>query len=247
MKISQHRQKAIRTLLSSDFFEVADISDKALKLYNQAFTHSSYAKEQRDQSHACEDYERLEFLGDRILNSAVADFLYHHYDQATPKTLSDKIKFTQNENLAHLVKTQTPDVKLLLRLGNGQSLNDAILADTFESLIAAIYLDPRQGLAKIHWIVNGPLSSAIKAFNISEDYVSRLQMRIQQILRKDHLTSDDFEYCEVSHHIDSQSNHLICYEVRLNGEVIGKGSGSNSKAAKQSAAQFALSTLKCTE
>ena len=223
------RRDAIQTLLASPFWNIPSISPTSFTLYNQALTHSSFAQEQRDQGCCCEDNERLEFLGDRILNCAVANFLYHHYDQATPQTLSDKIKVTQNAHLAHLVKTKTPDIKSLIRLGNGQSLNDAILADTFEALIAAIYLDPPQGLPKVHRIVNGPLASTIEAFYPSEDYISHLQIYVQKMLRKDNLTPDDFEYLEVNHYTDNQNNHTISYEIRLNGKVIGQGSAITRK------------------
>ncbi len=237
---SDRRKQAIQTLLASPFWNIPSVSPKAFLLYEQALTHSTYAKERRDQGYSCADNERLEFLGDRILNCAVADFLYRQYNEASEGDLSAKIKFTQNANFAHIVKKQTPDIKRLLRLGKGQSLTDAILADTFEALIGAIYLDPDQGLPKIHQLVSGPLALGIKAFTTEEDCISRLQIHVQKLLKKDRLTSDDLDYVEVSHSIDSQNNHTYTYEVKLQGKASGQGTGSNVKAAKQAAAKVAF-------
>jgi len=159
------RRQAIQTALSAPFWNISSVSPENFLLYDQALTHSSYANEQYALGRAYADNERLEFLGDRILNYAVADFLYQQYKEASEGDLSDKIKFTQNANFAHIVKEQAPDIKSLLRLGRGQILTDAMLADTFEALIGAIYLDPTQGLPKVHQLVSGPLASSISLYH----------------------------------------------------------------------------------
>ena len=110
-------KQALPTLLATPFWNISSISPEAFPLYEQALTHSTFANEQRAQGHDCADNERLEFLGDRVLNCAVADFLFQHYDQLPEGILSDKIKFTQNANLACIVKAQTPDIKHLLLRG----------------------------------------------------------------------------------------------------------------------------------
>lgn len=213
-------------------------------LYDQALTHSTYAKEQRDQGIACADFERLEFLGDRILNCAVADFLYHTYAQASQGTLSEKIKFTQNLTLARLVKTKAPEIRPLIRLGNNQKITEAILADTFEALIGAIYLDTAQGFSKVRQIVSGHLATEITSFDTTEDYISRLQIYVQKILR---IPLTSLEYLQISDHVDHHNCHTFVYEVRLQGQSMGQGTGSNSQLAKQSAAKATLNKLKASE
>lgn len=236
-------KQALQTLLATPFWNISSVSSKAFPLYEQALTHSTFAQEQRDQGCDCVDNERLEFLGDRVLNCAIADFLFRYYDQLPEGILSNKTKFAKNANLAHIVKTQTPGIECLLKLGNGQSLTDAILADAFEALIGAIYLDPTQGLTKICQLVSGPLAPSIKAFSTQEDYISRLQIHAQKILKKGRLTPDDLAYIEVSHHIDQQNHHTYTCEVRLQGKASGQGTGNNVKAAKQAAAKVALCGL----
>ncbi|NJM99402.1 MAG: hypothetical protein HC800_21710 [Phormidesmis sp. RL_2_1] len=169
--LSAQRMQNIQVFLASSFWDIASVSTNALPLYDQALTHSRFAKEQRDQGIACADFERLEFLGDRILNCAVADFLYRTYAQASQGILSEKIKFVQNSTLAHLVKTKAPEIRPLIRLGNNQKITEAILADTFEALIGAIYLDTAQGFSKVRQVVSGHLATEITSFDTTEDYI----------------------------------------------------------------------------
>jgi ribonuclease III len=241
MAITLDRPTKIRALLSSPFFRIDEVADRFLPLYDQALTHSSYAKERRDQGIPCKDYERLEFLGDRILNCAVAHFLYRTYDSVPEGTLSAKIQFTQNTVLARVVKAKTSGIQALIRRGNNQVITDAILADVFEAITGAIYLDPSQGLAKVHQLVSGPLAEDIKAFDITEDFISSLQIYVQQTLRK---PLDELEYIQISDNVDSQNRHTFVYEVRLQGRSIGQGRGSSSQKAKQSAAKAALHEIK---
>jgi ribonuclease III len=166
--------------------------------------------------------------------------LYHTYDQSPEGSLSDRIRFTQNTNLAHIIKTKALGVQPLVRLGNAQKLTDGILADIFEALIGAIYLDPSQGLAKVKQLVNGPLSKDIRAFDITEDYISSLQKYVQQTLRE---FLDKPEYIQISDHVDSQNRHAFVYEVRLKSQTIGRGMGNTSIVAKQLAAKSALHKL----
>ena len=116
-----------------------------------------------------------------------------------------------------------------------------MLADTFEALIGAIYLDPTQGLPKVHQLVSGPLAPSIKAFT-GQDYISCLQIHVQKI-KRDCLTSDDLDYVEISHSKNSQNSHTHIYEVRLQGKASGQGTGSTIKEAKQAAAKATLQKL----
>jgi ribonuclease-3 len=216
-----------------------------LPLYDQALTHSSFANEQRTQGSSCEDYERLEFLGDRILNCAVADFLYQSYPDLAEGDLSQKIQVTKNENLARIVKAKKLGIQPpLLQLGNNHPLEDSILADVFEALIGAIYLDPAQGLAKVHKIVKSSLAQDILAFDPTEDYVSQLNVYAQKYFHKSQLTKDDLEYVQLSDTVDAQNRHTFVCGIRFQGEMISQGTGSNTKEARKAAAKIALTQLK---
>jgi ribonuclease-3 len=240
------RKIGISRFLSHPFWSIEAISDEALKAYDQALTHDSFVKEQKDRGMACEHYERLEFLGDRILNQAVAEFLFRHYSDADEGTLSNKIKVAKNKNLAAVVKSHELGIQSpLVRLGKGQHLEDSIIADVFEALIAAIYLDPAYGMAKVHHIVQTSLAQDIVNFDPAEDYVSRLNEYVQGKFQKDcDLSKDEFAYVKTDHTPTPSSNrHAYQVEVRILNQVCGQGSGSNLKAAKQAAAREALGRI----
>lgn len=246
MKIPSERKQAISRFFDHPFWSLKAISNGALRAYDQALTHDSFAKEQWDRGIACEHYERLEFLGDRILNHAVAEFLFRHYSSKNEGALSKKIQVTKNENLAAVVKAQKLGIQTpLVRLGKGQSLEDSIVADVFEALIAAIYLDTAYGMAKVHQIVQTSLAQDILNFDPAEDYVSRLKEYVQGKLQKgSELSKDEFAYVEIDHTFNASSNrHTYQVEVRILNRPCGQGSGSNLKAAKQAAAKEALGRI----
>lgn len=193
------RKQLIQGFLATPFWHIRQVSDDTLILYNQALTHSSYANEQQAKGHYCDDYERLEFLGDRILNCAIADFLYQTYPDLSEGKLSNQIKVAKNENLAQIVKAKNLGIQPpLLRLGKNQSLEDSILADVFEALMGAIYLDPSQGLIKVHQVIRESLAQDIQTFNPAEDYMSRLNTHAQQFFQKGELTKEDFDCRQLS-------------------------------------------------
>ena len=237
------RDEQILTLLTGSFFKLEASQVNNLKLYDQALTHSSYAKEMRDRGLRCEDQERLEFLGDRVLNLTIAEYLF----QTLPEpegVLSEKIKVVQNENLAQIVKRKGLAIcPPLLQLGGGQQLEDSILADTFESLIGAIYLDNTQGMSTVQKIIRESLSEEILDFDPSIDSISSLQNYVQQNIRKNPLDSNDLAYVQVSSHRNQDNSHDYVYEVKILGQRWGQGAGSNIQSARQAAAKDALSRI----
>ncbi|MBE9182437.1 hypothetical protein IQ268_28210 [Oculatella sp. LEGE 06141] len=239
-KITSTQQ--ILKLLTGSFFQLESSQLNDLTLYNQALTHSTYANEKRDQGIPCEDQERLEFLGDRVLNLSVAEFLF----QTLPDPegiLSEKIKAVQNEHLAQIVKQKSPEIIPLIKLGNGQSLEDSILADTLEALIGAIYLDPNQGLSQIQTMIQTSLANDILSFNLEQNYISQLQEHIQKYVRKGNLEATDIDYVQIKHTTDAQNRHTFVYVVKILDKSWGQGTGHNVKTAKQAAAAAALSKI----
>lgn len=244
MTISTTRRQAILNFLGHPFWSISTVSDTALARYDQALTQDSYANEQRDRGIVCKHYQRLEFLGDRILNHAVAEFLFHNYAD-NEGILTEKVKFTKNENLAYLAKAKNLGISPpLLLLGRGQSLEDSIIADVFEALLAAIYLDPDGGMDKIHQIVRHQLGADIHAFEPgSGNPKADLQICIQQQLKIDQLTKDELVYVKLRDEIDPDNRHTFTVEVKILGRAWGQGQGSNLKKAEQAAAQAALSHI----
>ena len=244
MAILPKRRQDILGFLAHPFWGIRAVSDSALALHDQALTHDSFTKEQLDRGLICQSYERLEFLGDRVLNHAVAEFLFQQYPDAEG-VLSNKIQFTKNENLAKLVKAKGLGIQPpLVRLGKGQSLEDSTIADVFEALIAAIYLDPKYGMAKIHAIIREQLADAIHVFQAEhENPKAALQIYVQQYLRTGQVSKADLDYVLISDKLDANNRHTFTIEVKILGRPWGRGQGSNKGSAEQAAARAALSKI----
>ena len=197
-----------------------------------ALTHSSYANEMR---HQVRYNERQEFLGDAVLSIIVSDYLFNNY--TVPEGDLTKLR-------AALVCERSLDVMAnkiglgdYLRLGHGEEMTGgrtrpSIIADAFEALIAAIYLDGGMEPAKRHILrfLVPALENHTTAF---KDYKTTLQEVVQQN------PGENVTYVLVG---ESGPDHdkRFQVQVRLNSNVIGSGVGRSKKEAEQEAAKEAL-------
>ena len=195
-----------------------------ITLLQNALTHSSYANERWHDS--LKSNERLEFLGDSILGMVVADYLYKNF----PNRLEGELTRMR----AKL------DLGRHLLLGHGEEQGSgrsraSTLADAVESIIAACYLDggmeAAEGIIHRFILCNVPVGKLHNA-----DYKTALQELVQQ--KKNQVLS----YALVGESGPDHDKEFFV-EVSLNGQVIGKGSGSSKKRAEQSAAHAAIEAL----
>ena len=213
-------------------------SDKTI--LEEALTHSSYSNElnQRHIKRNCN--ERLEFLGDSVLSIIVSEYLYEEYKfEPEGKLTNRRRELVCEKALARYANELGLGEYLMLGKGedkNGGRNNKSILADAFEALLAAIYLDAGdQGKACVHKFLMPFVKEEIEIFSISGetiDYKTLLQQFTQQ-------TDGELpEYVEIS---ESGPDHMKKFEVevRLNHNVIGKGVGRTKKEAEQNAASEA--------
>jgi ribonuclease-3 len=199
-----------------------------------ALTHSSFAHE-RKQPQRCN--ERLEFLGDSVLSIVVADYLYHHYPELPEGELT-RIRAASvcEKALYGFAKSINLGDSLLLSRGEqntGGRNRPSILADAFEALIAAIYLDGGMEPAKafiLKYVVPTLDNHRKAAF---KDYKTLLQEVIQQN------PEDRLTYLLVE---ESGPDHdkVFKYEVHINSNPVGTGTGRSKKEAEQAAAKEAL-------
>ncbi len=208
-------------------------------LIRTAMTHSSYSNEQRSKGVAVQCNERLEFLGDSVLSIIVSDYLYATYPDLPEGDLSRIRSCTVCEKALDGFAHQIGLGDYLL-LGHGESMNNgrnrpSILADAFEALIAAIYLDG--GIEKARSFVLpfaiSDIGSVMKSGR-TKDYKTLLQQIIQQE------QGEVLEYILVRECGPAHARHFDI-EARLNSNVIGHGSGSTKREAEQNAAKEALS------
>ena len=208
-----------------------------IQLLQNALAHSSYANERWHNSLLSN--ERLEFLGDSVLGMLVAEYLYRNFpDRPEGELTRMRADMVCEQTLAAAANKIGIGEHLLLghgeEQGGGRSRN-SILADAMESVIAACFLDGGLGAAltvvQKFILVEVPVT---KLHNV--DYKTRLQELVQQ--KKNQTLS----YSLVG---ESGPDHdkKFLVEVRLNGNVVGSGSGSSKKRAEQSAAASAIEKL----
>ncbi len=136
--MEESRKKQLLNILSGPYFRIETTTEEALALYNTALTHSSLANEMKQRGIKRDDYERLEFFGNYLLEFIVAKHLYST-TYLPQGDMSTRLKVTENYNLADIVMKYALGLDDAVLLSKGTPLTDSIIADTFEAFIGAIY------------------------------------------------------------------------------------------------------------
>lgn len=220
----------------SDILKGFSIDTTNRGLYKQAFTHASYINERKSKyGH----YERLEFIGDGVLDLVIADLVYRAYPKLDQGELSKlRIYFVNGETLTKYAKKYHFDEVLLL--GKGQKVNggsnDKILEDVFEAFLGAVYLD--KGYTFVYNLVQEIFLDDIKSvsLNVLKDYKSQLQEFVQADTR------NCVTYRCISEKGNPPHTEFVC-EVLWDNQVYGVGKGTSKKKAEQDAARDALSKM----
>jgi ribonuclease-3 len=208
-------------------------------LLEHALTHKSRAAE--DASGGVTDNESLEFLGDAVLGLVVADTLFHqypNYDEGQKSKVKAAVVSTQS--LARHAERLRLGDHLILGRGEektGGRFKQALLADGYEALIAALYLDG--GLEAAETFLRKELKDAIdegSAQTFVRDHKSALQERLQALGRP-------LPEYRVSGEAGPDHRKTFSVEVVVNGEVLGMATGRAKKEAEQEAARLALARL----
>ena len=210
------------------------IKPKDKELYKSAFSHSSYVNEH----HVKSDYERLEFLGDAVLDLVVADYLYTNHKETEGEMTKVRANYVC-ENANYTYATALNLQKYIL-VGHGESkdgepVKKAIVADIFEALMGAIYID--QGYATVRNIILKIVVPYMENPDISffSDYKSSLQEFVQT-------EQKSIEYVIVNEEGPAH-NKIFTVNVIIDNIVYGTGIGYSKKEAEQSAAKVALEKL----
>lgn len=207
-------------------------------LYN-AFTHSSYVNEHRRKKYT--DNERLEFLGDAVLELGVSQFLY-----TTEPTMSEgeltKLRAAIVCEPALVSFANELEFGRYVLLGKGEEqtggrTRPALLADVFEAFIGALYTD--QGMEAVTAFLEKVVfpKVSVGAFSHVMDYKSRLQEIVQQ-------TNNGQLHYEVVEEKGPAHAKVFITVVQLDEETLGTGKGRSKKEAEQEAARHAIAELK---
>lgn len=213
------------TFKNSDFLELA-------------LTHSSYSNEARAKGNECECNERMEFLGDSVLSFVVSEYLYKTCPELPEGDLS---RIRSNTVCEKALCEFARRIKLgdYLKLGHGEARNDgknrpSILADAFEALLAAIYLD--SGIESVKTFLM-PFAVPEIELQLRTGKLKDYKTALQQIVQQEH--GECLRYITVA---ESGPAHKRVFEVEahLNSNVIGRGKGYSKREAEQCAAKEAL-------
>lgn len=217
-------------MITLDILDKLNIKPSKPKLYEEAFTHTSFANE-----HNCNSYERLEYLGDAVLELIMSEYLYKNMDYQEGLLTKIRAQYVCEDALYEY------SIKLglnnYLKLGNGEEENGgrmrkAIVADIFESFIGAMFLD--QGLDKVKDFIYSEIIPLLekKQIHLERDYKSILQELVQTDKRS-------LEYVVVSE-TGPAHNKTFTVEVKIDNIVYGKGTAHSKKEAEQLSAKDAL-------
>ncbi len=214
-----------------DFLARWNIEIKNKKLYETALSHASFVNEHHKKS----DYERLEFLGDAVLELVVSDYLYKNMSEKEGKMTKIRSSYVCEQALYSYMKDL--DLIKYIKVGHGEigEIKESIVADIFESIMAAIYLE--EGFSKVRDVILDIIVPYIKnpKVNFFNDYKSRLQEALQSDKR-----SFIYETIEES---GPAHDRKFTVQVRVDNVIFGHGVGSSKKEAAQAAAKEALELL----
>jgi ribonuclease III len=225
-----------------DFEPASDLSQRLglrfsnLSMLTRALTHRSYVNENPN---AVEDNERLEFLGDAVLDFIVGAWVYNRFPEMPEGDLTKmRSALVRNEQLAEFARHL--NLGPALRLGRGEaasggSQRDGLLGSTFEALIGALYLD--SGLKAVEEFVT-PLLDGVREFVLTKIHDPKSQL--QEWAQAQKLGAPRYKTIAMTGPDHAKEFDV---QVEIGGQVVGQGHGTNKHAAEHFAAKNALKSL----
>lgn len=225
-----HQLKELQSQLSYSF------KDKSLLL--RAMTHRSHVNES---AFLFADNERLEFLGDAVIDVIVADLLYHRFPEQREGVLTAmRARLVCRETLARFARQIKLGDYLLMGRGERESgghKRDPILCATFEALSGAIYLD--SDIISVRTFLMPFLDPELQELNAGH-WQKDAKSRLQEWSQATWSITPSYRLVEST---GPDHDKTFTIEVRVNDKVRGQGSGHNKQKAAQAAAQAALDTI----
>jgi ribonuclease-3 len=230
---------AEREALLAELERKLDVRFRDRTLLHTALTHGSVGNEAR--SRHGDNYERLEFLGDAVLNLVISDHLYRVFPARLEGDLARLRAAVVSEGpLARVARSMELGRYLLLGRGEekgGGRTRGSLLADALEAVVGAVYVDSGYGVA--HFCVTRWFAEELSRLEEpgEGDYKSQLQEMIQQRERR-------LPRYRITGQAGPEHNRAFIAVVEVNGRLLGEGRGKSKKEAEQSAAQQALEQLR---
>lgn len=211
-------------------FEFNDID-----LLVTALTHRSYVNEHKKS--VSKHNERLEFLGDAVLELAVTDFLFNNYDEPEGTLTSWRAALVRTESIGEA--GEKLGYESLLRMSKGEKqgserARQQILANAFEAVIGAIYLE--RGYEDAEAFISKYITSKLEAI-LEEGSWRDPKSHLQEVSQREDGATPQYKVLE---EVGPDHDKVFTLGVYVNGELKGKGSGHSKQTAQQVAAKAAL-------
>ena len=215
-------------------YKFADIS-----YLEAALTHASYTNEQRTRGIAVQSNERLEFLGDAVLQIVISEYLYSNFKRYREGALTKmRQQLVCEDTLAKIARAR--GIGEFLNIGHGEELTGCrerpkILADALEAIIGAIYLDSQQSGNDIEYrdVVMGLFIGEIERSTEKADYKTMLQ----QLAEQDGTVQLEYRIIDTD---GPEHNKMFTVAAYINNNEVGRGSAKTKKTAEMQAARMAL-------
>ena len=208
-----------------------------IEIFKQAFTHTSYANENKLKNH---DYERLEFLGDAVLQYHVSRYLFDLYPTMPEGRLTKlRSKLVREESLARFARELDLGAYIYLGAGeinNGGRDRDSVLADIFEAFMGAICHDC--GMKYVDMMLKKRIYRHIN--DVNYDDITDFKTKLQELIQADQRKTVTYELLSAT---GPSNNPVFEMAVKMDDMILGTGIGSSKKRAEQQAAKDALNKL----
>ena len=235
MKMRDNNESVLEEKLGYNF--------KNRKLLRNALNHSSFVNEEKMPYTECN--ERLEFLGDAVLDLIVGEFIYSSYTEMTEGEMTKlRASVVCEQNFARQAKAL--ELNKYLYMSHGEEMGDgssrvSTMSDTFEALVGAVYRDC--DFEETRRIVLRLLENDILQYRHAFDGMD-FKTKLQEIIQKK--SKNLISYRVIS---ESGLQHDKVFEVQVehDNKILGKGTGKSKKEAEQGAASDALANISCTQ
>lgn len=220
-----------------EFLQTMEIPYHEIEIFKQAFTHTSYANENKLKNH---DYERLEFLGDAVLQYHVSRYLFDLYPTMPEGRLTKlRSKLVREESLARFARELNLGAYIYLGAGeinNGGRDRDSVLADIFEAFMGAICHDC--GMEYVDIMLKKTIYRHIN--DVNYDDITDFKTKLQELIQADQRKTVTYELISAT---GPSNNPIFEMAVKMDDMILGTGVGSSKKRAEQQAAKDALTKL----
>ena len=226
--------KEIIALQDAIGYEFSDIA-----YLENALTHSSYSNEQKSRGIMLESNERLEFLGDAVLQSVISKYLYRNYKKYTEGTLTKMRQYLVCEKTLSKIAAEI-NLGDYLNLGKGEETNGCrqrpkVLADALEAVFAAIYLDSADDPSIHEEVLLALFADTLSG--LDDSFEGDYKTMLQQLVEKDGAAELIYEVISEE---GPEHNKRFTVVALINNNEVGRGKAKNKKDAEMQAAKVAL-------